>query len=370
MKKREIIKENKGITIVALVITIIVLLVLAGVSLNLVLGENGIVKKAQEARNKTIKGQLNTEKSINDLTEEADNYLGHYDLSRYTVGEEVAYTYDKVSEGYLLPSNESGCTNDQKVSQDNTSIKWIIINKDESTGTVDLISDKPTGSIVALNEALGYNNGVYLLNDICDKLYSNTSKKIKARSINLEDIEKHLTDSGFAVRNAYGNAVKYGVSKTYTSSKQYPKLYANQIGAGITSTNVTQPNKIKAIDPYKESSQGYTYPTSETSEMAGDSGLTVTQTFYYIPINEKNYGEVANILLKTNLYWVASRYVYTSSSCARFGLRCVATYMGGSELLYSDGTSNRPNFSLRPIVSLKANMLTGEKDENGAWTLK
>lgn len=370
MKKREIIKENKGITIVALVITIIVLLVLAGVSLSLVLGENGIVKKAQEARNKTTEGQLNTEKAINNLTEEADNYLGHYDLSRYTVGEEVAYTYDKVSEGYLLPSNESGYANDQKISQGGTSIKWVIINKDEDTGTVDLVSENPIGSAVVFNGALGYNNGVYLLNDICEKLYSNTSKNIKARSINLEDMEKHLTDSGLATRNGYGNAVKYGKSKTYTTSKQYPKLYANQIGAGITSTNVTQPYIIKAIDPYKESSRGYTSPTSETSEQAGDSGLTVTQTFYYIPINEKNYGEAANILLKTNLYWVASRYVYTGPSCARFGLRCVATYMGGSELLYSDGTSNRPNFNLRPIVSLKANMLTGEKEENGAWTLK
>ena len=45
MKKREIIKENKGITIVALVITIIVLLVLAGVSLNLVLGEKSTRSK-------------------------------------------------------------------------------------------------------------------------------------------------------------------------------------------------------------------------------------------------------------------------------------------------------------------------------------
>ena len=35
--------NNKGITIVALVITIVVLLILAGVSINLVLGNNGII---------------------------------------------------------------------------------------------------------------------------------------------------------------------------------------------------------------------------------------------------------------------------------------------------------------------------------------
>ena len=39
-------KEMKGITLVALVITIVVLLILAGVSINTVLGDDGIIKKA------------------------------------------------------------------------------------------------------------------------------------------------------------------------------------------------------------------------------------------------------------------------------------------------------------------------------------
>ena len=38
-------RKMKGITLVALVVTVVVLLILAGVSLNLVLGENGIIKK-------------------------------------------------------------------------------------------------------------------------------------------------------------------------------------------------------------------------------------------------------------------------------------------------------------------------------------
>ena len=42
-------KNNKGITLVALVVTIVVLLILAGVSINLVLGNNGIIAKAKEA---------------------------------------------------------------------------------------------------------------------------------------------------------------------------------------------------------------------------------------------------------------------------------------------------------------------------------
>ena len=43
-------KDKKGITLVALVVTIIVLILLAGVSVNLVIGNNGIIAKAQIAK--------------------------------------------------------------------------------------------------------------------------------------------------------------------------------------------------------------------------------------------------------------------------------------------------------------------------------
>ena len=46
MKKNTRDKRERGITLIALVVTIVVLLILAGVSLNLVLGNNGIITKA------------------------------------------------------------------------------------------------------------------------------------------------------------------------------------------------------------------------------------------------------------------------------------------------------------------------------------
>ena len=45
--------KNKGITLIALVITIIVLLILAGVSIATLTGENGILNQATKATNKT-----------------------------------------------------------------------------------------------------------------------------------------------------------------------------------------------------------------------------------------------------------------------------------------------------------------------------
>lgn len=49
---REYKQLNKGITLVALVVTIVVLLILAGISINLLLGENGIIKKRKKREKK------------------------------------------------------------------------------------------------------------------------------------------------------------------------------------------------------------------------------------------------------------------------------------------------------------------------------
>ena len=55
------LKEKRGITLVALVVTIVVLLILAGVSLNLVLGNNGIITKSQDAKVMSRAGSVDDE---------------------------------------------------------------------------------------------------------------------------------------------------------------------------------------------------------------------------------------------------------------------------------------------------------------------
>ena len=52
------IKNNKGITLIALVITIIVLLILAGVSIAMLTGENGILNQATDARDDTEAAEI------------------------------------------------------------------------------------------------------------------------------------------------------------------------------------------------------------------------------------------------------------------------------------------------------------------------
>ncbi len=69
MKKirKEKQRNFKGITLISLVITIIILIILAGISINLILGENGLFTKAREAREKFLNAQAEEEAKIAEL---------------------------------------------------------------------------------------------------------------------------------------------------------------------------------------------------------------------------------------------------------------------------------------------------------------
>lgn len=51
-------KQEKGITLIVLVVTIVVILILAGVSMSVVIGNNGIIEQAQRAKIATVHAQV------------------------------------------------------------------------------------------------------------------------------------------------------------------------------------------------------------------------------------------------------------------------------------------------------------------------
>ena len=374
-------KTEKGITLVALVVTIVVLLILAGVSINLVLGNNGIIAKAKDAETKSAEASQNDLKGMNALTEEMNNALGKkpkVDLSKYKIGDYVNYTYD-TAENYVLTSATCGSSSNPTDGIPQTSgLKWRILNIDEANGTVDLISENPTGTSVYFSNILGYNNGPYLMNEICKAQYSNKSLGVNARSINLLDMEKHLTAAGIAARNAYkydSDTAKYGTTKTYTSNTKYPSLYAGQKGAGVNvaevnASTIAQPDITKGNDPYEESKAiAKTEPTTDNTSGTGNP-LTVTQIYYNISINSTNYGDAYKVLSNSTWYWVASRYVGTYSDSAGFGLRIADNSTYGDGMFNSNGSSYNGNVRLRPVVSLSSSILSETKDASGAWNLK
>jgi len=84
-------KKNKGITLVALVVTIVVLLILAGVSINLVLGNNGIIAKAKDAETKSAEARENDLKGMNSLIEQMESTLNGSGNGGKTEPETVPY---------------------------------------------------------------------------------------------------------------------------------------------------------------------------------------------------------------------------------------------------------------------------------------
>ena len=287
------------------------------------------------------------------------------------IGDSVNYTYDPAG-SYSLSSTYSG-SSDQTIAQ-TTGLTWKVLNVDKENDTVDIISTNPTSSTVYFKNILGYNNGPYLMNEICKAQYSNKTLGVNARSINLLDMEKHLTSPGITARNAYqydSSTAKYGTTKTYPSNTKYPSLYANQKGAGPNVSSITPSDITKGNDPYEESKpivpKGTTEPTNDSTYGTGRP-LTVTQTYYNISINDTNYGTASTVLANGTPFWVAARYVRTYSDDAYFGLRVAGTNTNGYGMFHSYGNTGGIGYALRPVVSLPSSLLTGEQT-NGAWNL-
>ena len=401
---KKINMKEKGITLIALVITIIVLLILAGVTIATLMGDNGILTKATESKNKTEEGEEEEKVKLSVagalakdnggeikegyLDEELASQFGEkgtdYNLEGsgpftvtiiksgriylinedgtlgevveregIEVGDYVNYVPDTNAEGYTTEKLSESITG----STDNTSaiiqddLKWRILNIDAS-GKVDLISDIPTSQEVYFRGARGYNNGVYVINDICRNLYSNSSLGVTARSIDLKDIEDKMNATGIAARNAYTGSgeIQYGNSKTYGSgNNQYPNLYAKENGSGINTETV----KTDGIDV---NADWYSSPTTEDSSTASD-GLTVTQTYYYFSSTPSSYfddHEFYQLVFGTNSnYWLASRYATCRSDYVHFGLRYVYNSdFSGFGVFYSNGSTGYSSYRLRPVVSL------------------
>ena len=96
MKNKRILKE-RGITLIALVVTIVVLLILAGVSINAIFSENGIIKRAKDAQNKMDQATQNDLDSINELNNWIDGKTNGTTGGGTTGGDANPSTTPKIS---------------------------------------------------------------------------------------------------------------------------------------------------------------------------------------------------------------------------------------------------------------------------------
>ena len=89
--------NQKGITLIALVVTIVVLLILAGVSINAIFSENGIIKRAQDTQNKMDQATQNDLDSINELNNWMDGKINETTGGGTTGGDDNQSTTPKIS---------------------------------------------------------------------------------------------------------------------------------------------------------------------------------------------------------------------------------------------------------------------------------
>lgn len=379
--------NNKGITLVALIITIIVLLILAVVAIRAVQGD-GIISHAKNAQTGYEKAQAEEEKRLLELEYQIASAQGtvtgtydEYVLEKtygLKIGDYVNYTYDTVSAGYSLSKAHSGYSSDQTITQPTTKLKlqWRVLGLDKN-GNIELISATPAKSrYVYLKGAAGYNNGVYLLNDMCEKLYSNATLGIKARSLTIEDIEEQFSDAGKNARSNYTNGnsnIKYGGTQSYDTNNKYPLIYAEEAGSGVNGT-IREGGIGQSVPFYNIDNLTVAYGEDgnavETAYTSASGNLNTTQTFYRFNNTPSSYFQneiFHNMIFGTGTYyWLASRDVMCNSNYAGFGLRIVyGADLGGSDLFYSNGNPGRTDRYLRPVVSLESGVSVDTSSGNG-----
>ena len=296
-------------------------------------------------------------------------------IARPKVGEIVNYTPDTPSTGYDLTTAKSGSTWEGNQTIDSTydPTTWKIMEVDENGNITKLLGIG--AKAVTFLGATGYNNGVYLLNDICKSRYGNASLGATARSLNIEDIESRMNATGIAAKNGYkSGTTQYGTTRKYTGSyTKYPAIYAQEKYSGINVSDVADGTQVIAgsvdataqskMNPNGKSGSDDIYTTlPETSETTGPSktNLTCTQTDYYFSSTPSSYFDDTNfhsMIFGTETdFWLASRCVScnSGSSDATFVLRRVdSSSLGGHYLFRSRGSNNfYSSCRLASVVSL------------------
>lgn len=96
---KEILKKNQAITLVSLIVTIIVLIILAGVGINLVLGDNGIITIAKKAKENTELAKVEEENELNELYTQLETESSGSDNPSYNaITPFIDYEADNIAE--------------------------------------------------------------------------------------------------------------------------------------------------------------------------------------------------------------------------------------------------------------------------------
>ena len=271
--KKQKLKESKGITLIALVITIIVLLILAGVTIATLTGDNGILKKAGDAKTQTeqakedenlkiaIAGSYGTDGKLNlkDLKDNLENQGINYDKNNTGFPLEVTVNGEKKK----IDANGNIIESIQSLKTKGTVFKDTTTLEDTYGNQVKI----PKGFKIANDSATDVTGGIV----IEDATYTNTIgsqfvwipvgtgenaiKKANKETVEIElgryDFTKnsdgtittseysgsYTEDTTASHNSSRGNAIAKDIEKFKTSANSNHGYYIGRYEAGVVDYN-------------------------------------------------------------------------------------------------------------------------------------
>lgn len=363
MNFKDIYKSEKGMSKVTMILLAIIVILIAvilfyGVQLLSRIIGNSNEKEAQTYADMASKGgtgsssQTSKPKEENNKKQEENKSL----IGRYVDYVPTVGTYNEITNNEKYTGTN---TNTEDFKTDNFGWKiWSMDNK-----KLVLIADRVTtiggknGKLI-LDNSIGYNNGVKLLNDICNSCYSNNDIGAVARSINIEDVESVLNKEVWKPENYFYELNDkeyhtYSGSKVFTTNKTYPYIHQFEEYSNIDNSKLEKGQGITRSEQENLYS-GEIYNTYEAT-----SALSPVMTYWMNSFTDKNFINALyyNLLFKdVSGYWLASRCVGGGAEYAFFALQYVAnSKVDAYPLEVSKGNiplGSIDGYKVRPMVEI------------------
>ena len=393
-------KTNKGITLIALIITVIVLLILAGTAISIAVNGESLFGKANDAKTSWNSKVSQEETTINQNLALLDQLLpstpagltiptgiepgdtvtwtpsGTYEWNKDYYSDDDTVTKMLYAGTAATTATATTSTNwsDSTTAINMTISSWKVLSVDAANNVVKLVPSAPTASGVKLRGAQGYNNSVKLLNDACDALYGGTAGDadgITARSISMIDIEGALTTTQ-AVTTAKAN---YGTrpSSAYTvANSKYPLIYGEEALRKINGIETTTGIGMSEEATTGLDANGFIPRVNGARNTVENATIQPAHTNYYLANSDfatalgypaSGYTGTNGPFLpngsSTRNYWVASRCVYADGSMCCFNVR--GMNVGNLDYYYmfdSNDDTWDDELSLFPVVTLSSGVLS------------
>ena len=292
MKRRTSMKEkvvhsksDRAITLIALIVTIIVLLILAGVTINSVVGSDGVIKKSKVAVNQYKKSEGEEEVSIKNLENVVDIYAKDSQENFLKSGEYASNT-DIYSDGTSLAVIPAGFTVSGISSENKISSGLVIYKGDLSK------ADWSTGKDASKKDIKRtYNQYVWIPCNESD--YKRTEWGVEADGspasrafkdeTELASVTPSDFDNGNGITNDTLNEIVKQISSEKNSVKKYGGFYIGryEVGDGNVITQYKEPSASliwsKAYANAKNIDVGSASASYLSSSYARDTALNFIQ---------------------------------------------------------------------------------------------